>query len=85
MVSPLFVTKMGGKDGIVVYYKPLTEFLEPRSLRTDQIGDRSPDLCHGDQLFKADLADSYYHPRLRPSDRIRLVVFVGGKCTSPLR
>lgn len=43
----------------------------------DQLYDLTPELGTGDHLFKADLADGYYHIHLRSSDGIHLALFVG--------
>jgi hypothetical protein len=58
-VSPAFVTTSASKYRLVIDYSLVSECLDERSFRIDQLADLSPSLRPNDCLFKADIRDAY--------------------------
>jgi hypothetical protein len=77
-VSPAFLTMSAIMKRLVIDYSLVNEYLEERFLRMDQHTDLSP-LLHPDEcLFKADVKDAYYRPRLRSSDKLYVAFLLDG-------
>lgn len=53
-----------GRSRLGEEYKRAKELLDPRTFRMNQLLDLVPELQSGENIFKEELTDGYYHLRL---------------------
>lgn len=69
---------------MVVDYSLVTEELEDRTFRMNQLTDLAPTLLPDDSIFMADLKDGYYHIWLLRGDQVPLQFMVEGSIYVPV-